>query len=933
MKTHRSIRAGLALALAGWLLPQLAFAAPAAVELHNAWQITDNSSAGGSTLNYTTNLTLAQQIGATNSTGGFRYSVNARFVDDFSSATESMAMIYGLGNRRFLIWWGLDGSDNLTARLEGGSTYTLTSNGLGTALYHTHEIIYDPASGTASYAVDGIPIATGWPGSAVAFTSGQVYWGAGSSAGKGLMNFHAIDFEISGLDGVASYDAGTSGLSNFVPPPNPTTLGWTLNSGSSTTAAGLSRDLDVLLAVTTTRLDSLTNSNVLVKGQAYSSGSSVLAWFEWGTDTNYGNVTSVQNLGVVSSSVSFSATLPGLLGGPDYHYRAVASNIVGVLRGENNTFNLRFIQDNGLPQRNHPLGGAQDGEHVVTSVADFDNDGWLDLFLTGFALPPAAGVRFSELWRNMGDGTFSNVTSVIAPGLPGIDGPSAWGDFDNDGRLDFLIAGTSEETNRVIQLWRNTAGGFTNVPLPGVPALLGSLSESPSIAWRDYDNDGRLDFLLMGSPPGVFQLWRNTGNGFTNVPIPGLRAFHEGSIAWADYDNDGQADFLAIGNLATNDPPELWWNTGGSFTNVPLPGLPKFANLPSPPLAFGDYDSDGRLDFMVAGLTAVGLVSQLWRNTVNGFTNVPVAGLPGFGNGKMAWGDYNNDGRLDFAITGFTNPSSTFSADCQLWENTGGGFARKSLLAHPDDTSTDNSGGEGGLEGFYGGSLVLADFNRDGRPDILISGRHDVAANSAFYGPRLFLSNMAVTTNQPPTAPANLSVTVSDGRVALGWDVPADDSTPALALTYNVRIGTTAGGRDIVSPPALANGQLTLPEMGTARNGSSTFYLLPPGTYYWSVQAVDGAFAGSPFAAEQQFTITTVPRIIGPLMLGSGQFQFSFTNATGAIYEVLGTTNVALPVGQWEVLGLPTSLGGGLYRFTDALAPGHPQRFYLLRAQ
>jgi hypothetical protein len=97
------------------------------------------------------------------------------------------------------------------------------------------------------------------------------------------------------------------------------------------------------------------------------------------------------------------------------------------------------------------------------------------------------------------------------------------------------------------------------------------------------------------------------------------------------------------------------------------------------------------------------------------------------------------------------------------------------------------------------------------------------------------------------------------------------------------------------------------------------------------VQAVDTSFAGSPFAVEQQFTIA--PRIIEPLLLGNGHFQFSFTNRSSTVYEVLGTTNVALPLAQWTVLGPPVSLGGGLYRFTDTGAMAQAQRFYILRAQ
>ena len=106
---------------------------------------------------------------------------------------------------------------------------------------------------------------------------------------------------------------------------------------------------------------------------------------------------------------------------------------------------------------------------------------------------------------------------------------------------------------------------------------------------------------------------------------------------------------------------------------------------------------------------------------------------------------------------------------------------------------------------------------------------------------------------------------------------------------------------------------------------------LPFGRYYWSVQAVDTSFAGSPFAVEQQFTIA--PRIFEPLLLGNGHFQFSFTNQSSTVFEVLGTTNLALPLAQWTVLGPPVSLGGGLYRFTDTGAMGQAQRFYILRAQ
>jgi hypothetical protein len=102
--------------LAGLLLAQLVSAAP----LPNAWQITDSLATCGA-LNYATNLPSVLQTAATNRNGCFNYSANARFVTDFGGA-KALFMAYGLGNRRFLIWWELNGSGDLTAELEGGPT-------------------------------------------------------------------------------------------------------------------------------------------------------------------------------------------------------------------------------------------------------------------------------------------------------------------------------------------------------------------------------------------------------------------------------------------------------------------------------------------------------------------------------------------------------------------------------------------------------------------------------------------------------------------------------------------------------------------------------------------------------------------------------------------------------------------------------------------
>jgi hypothetical protein len=320
-------------------------------------------------------------------------------------------------------------------------------------------------------------------------------------------------------------------------------------------------------------------------------------------------------------------------------------------------------------------------------------------------------------------------------------------------------------------------------------------------------------------------------------------------------------------------------------------------------VAWGDYDNDGRLDFL---LTSTYYGSQVWRNTGSGFSNVTASVAPGLpARSSVAWGDFDNDGRLDFLLAGTSN-----AVPPQLWRNTGGGFSNVTASVAL------------GLPGVSSGSVAWGDYDNDGRLDFL----HTAAG-------QLWWNNMPVS-NAPPAAPMGLSSTLSGATVTLSWNPPADDRTPSEGLNYNLRIGTTPGASDVLTPMALTDGLRLLPALGNAQTASNAFvFNVAPGRdYYWSVQAVDTSFAGSPFAAEQQFT-AAAPRIIELLLLGNGHFQFSFSNEVSVIYTVLGTTNVALPRAQWTVLGPPVSLGGGLYRFTDTGAMGQAQRFYILRGQ
>lgn len=154
-----------------------------------------------------------------------------------------------------------------------------------------------------------------------------------------------------------------------------------------------------------------------------------------------------------------------------------------------------------------------------------------------------------------------------------------------------------------------------------------------------------------------------------------------------------------------------------------------------------------------------------------------------------------------------------------------------------------------GLPGAGAASLEWADFDNDGRLDLLV----------AWDGFSRIYKNNTLRSNQPPASPTDLLATVQPhNNVVLTWSPATDTETPSQGLSYNLRVGTTSGGSEVMSPDAdPATGARRLPSLGNAGHTNRwVLSNLPRGTYYWSVQAIDTGLAGSPFAAEVSLTIT-----------------------------------------------------------------------------
>ncbi len=263
------------------------------------------------------------------------------------------------------------------------------------------------------------------------------------------------------------------------------------------------------------------------------------------------------------------------------------------------------------------VGLAQVPSGYSLNLVDYDNDGWMDLYLT---LNGWSGPMENRLYRNA-RGRFVDVTKASGAGDAGSGFVSVWGDLDNDGLLDFAVANGVLRDGSTPQVYRNKGDGtFANVTREaGIvePAEWGAIG----VALGDYDRDGDLDLLINGLDSAPNRLYRNDGKWrFTEVARKAgiAQPPHNGFVCFfTDYDNDGWPDILttslapweavveglragfapASARAIHNDATRLFRNQGnGTFTDVTFA-----AKLYHPMGVMGagvaDVDNDGYVDF------------------------------------------------------------------------------------------------------------------------------------------------------------------------------------------------------------------------------------------------------------------------------------------------------------------------------------------------
>jgi hypothetical protein len=474
---------------------------------------------------------------------------------------------------------------------------------------------------------------------------------------------------------------------------------------------------------------------------------------------------------------------------------------------------VRFMADPSRTAHKHQP------ETMVSGVAlfDYDNDGWLDIYAVNGATMPGLEKKHPEfsnrLFRNDGDGTFTDVTMAAGVAGKSYEHGVATGDSDNDGDVDLFIAGL-----RANILYRNNGDGTFSDATEA--AGLGKSDPEYGTLWgvaaafADYDNDGRLDLFVSnycvwdpktepwcgdrnapdychpryyhGLPNSLFH---NNGDGtFTDVSVASGIRKHIGKgmgIGVADFDDDGYVDFF----LANDTLPGFLFmnNRDGTFAEVGFERGVAYTDRAQPISGMGadarDIDNDGLPDIFETALSTENF--PLFRN-LGGASFEDVTARSGLGvlaRTRAGWSngiaDFNSDGHKDLFVA---------SADVM---DPGGHFREKVPLANSLFINLGNgrfvdgnptAGPDFARRAVHRGS-ALGDIDNDGRIDAVVTALeaplelwHNVSPEPAHW---LLVSTIGSKSNRDGQGARIKIVTESGARynhvhTAVGYGCSSD---------------------------------------------------------------------------------------------------------------------------------------------------------------
>ncbi|MBN2776709.1 MAG: T9SS type A sorting domain-containing protein [Bacteroidales bacterium] len=492
---------------------------------------------------------------------------------------------------------------------------------------------------------------------------------------------------------------------------------------------------------------------------------------------------------------------------------------------------------------------------------DYNNDGLMDFVITGRKFVESVVHYYFIIYENNGNNHFVELDYSFV-GIE--DGSLDWGDYNNDNYLDMAISGFHLE-NDIFDVYSEVLKNNCDSAFSWIENENFIRTCTGEMKWGDYNTDGKSDLLQCG----ITKQGYVKANVYSNMNKDSFNLFlsiskgKDGNIDWGDYNNDGYLDFVITGWVLDSKETRVFKSQGDTVFIEQTQF--NFSDVMYGSVEWGDYNNDGFLDILISGDDNDWLrITKIYQNIKgDDFVEINTDNIIQVTYGCVLWGDYNNDGLSDICVTG----SNNIQFNTKLYSNNGNNnFVEENSVLDP----VNNCG------------VVYGDYDNDNDLDVLITG----TSTNGIKISKLYRNTTPIA-NIRPNVITNLQTEIVGNDVIFSWDEGTDDNQPSPGLNYNIYIydednrdhiisgDTVYDNMYVASPQAFPyyhplNGKRLMPKRGHIqgiRQYGRVSYIVKGvfencKTYYWSVQAIDASFEGGQFAEEDIFVFDTVKPVV-----------------------------------------------------------------------
>ena len=506
----------------------------------------------------------------------------------------------------------------------------------------------------------------------------------------------------------------------------------------------------------------------------------------------------------------------------------------------------------------------------ISRWSDINDDELLDLAITGNLY---TGSSKTQIYLN--DDEILNVDN-LQPRMANVyGGHLSFVDYNNDGFLDISMTGIATinfSTFTALLLYKYENGNFMlDEQENQLSASSGYWGGQYNHDWGDYDNDGDLDLVSGGI--SIFDNTNylnvfNNSNGLLSIDTTqtDLVPLFPSAVVWIDINRDNHLDLLALGRLGSDGISHMYIND--STGNLTLSSEQPFS-IPSTlhAISVGDYNNDSFDDIAVAHLDGSNMHTNIYTNE-NGTRFTLQQELEGATYSSLDWGDYDNDGDLDLVSSGYTGTLITDLGQTEYinpitniyQQNENGQFILDSSLYMLDSV---------GLS-----STQWGDYDNDGDLDLLVTGETEEKELIT----RVYENLEGFTNpNNKPTKPIMLLSDVNIDSVYISWQGGIDTDnqsgsgrTSDIALKYQLQMGEDQNYSLAGNTHSIISGKYGTGRMGSRSGTNHVINSLPEGRYQWRVRSIDHSLGSSEWSNWDYYYIDQTPPEVDTIQVNYG---------------------------------------------------------------